>query len=296
VPFIEFRQQLYPLREGENLIGSGPQADIRLPDLPEDCELAISLEGSSALAWAGGDGATVSINGQHLTTEPVSLFSGDEISLEDSSLLFPLTYVDNGSEPASPAPRSSKSHRAPAAVAGGIVESDVGTSDVDPDLMRRMTPPVAERRVVGVLRRFDNNRAYIVDGSGFRIGREKHCDLIIPDKSVSRLHAEIALHGNDYVLQDAGRIPTKVNGKEIGGAYTLKVGDVIQIGDHEFAFIRRPATAEEIVGKGEVTPVRSAVPDAPTVMPGKVKKGGSRMFNYILLALLLTMLGLIVLG
>jgi pSer/pThr/pTyr-binding forkhead associated (FHA) protein len=295
VPFIEFRQQLYPLRLGENLIGSSAQANIRLPDLPDDCELAISLEGESALAWASGEGPRVSINGQRLTTEPVSLFSGDEISVEDSSLLFPLIYVDNGSE-AALAPRSSKPHRAPAAVADGIVESQAGTSNVESDLMTRVTPPVAERKVVGVLRRFDNNRAYIVDGSGFRIGREKHCDLIIPDKSVSRLHAEIAVQGNDYVLQDAGRIPTKVNGKEIGGPYTLKVGDVIQIGDHEFAFIRRPATAEEIVGKGEVTPVRSAVPDAPTVMPGKVKKGGSRMFNYVLLALLLALLGLIVLG
>jgi pSer/pThr/pTyr-binding forkhead associated (FHA) protein len=295
VPFIEFRQQLYPLREGENLIGSSPQANIRLPDLPEGCELEISLEGPSALAWAGGDGLTVSINGQPLTTEPVSLFSGDQISVEDSGLLFPLVYVDNGSE-AAPDPKRSKSHRTPAAVAGGIVESDAGAADAEFELMTRMTPPVAERKVVGVLRQFDNNRAHIVDGAGFRIGREKHCDLIIPDKSVSRLHAEIALHGNDYVLQDAGRIPTKVNGKEINGAHTLRVGDVIQIGDHEFAFIRRPASAEEIVGKGEVTPVRSAVPDAPTVMPGKVRTGGSRMFNYILLALLLAMLGLIVLG
>ncbi|NIR30078.1 MAG: FHA domain-containing protein, partial [Gammaproteobacteria bacterium] len=53
-----------------------------------------------------------------------------------------------------------------------------------------MTPPDSERRVVAVLRRLDNNQSYMIDRASFRIGREKRSDLIIPDRKISRLHAE----------------------------------------------------------------------------------------------------------
>ncbi len=295
MPFIEFRQQLYALRVGENLLSADPSANVRLPDLPGDCGLGITVEDSGAYAWAVGQCARVTINGHPLTKDPVPLFSGDKIAIENATLVFPLVYIDDGND-STPVMRGRAARPAPAAVAGGLMESDAAAGAVESDLLTRATPPVAERKVIGILRRMDNNHNYIIDGSGFRIGREKRCDLIIPDKSVSRLHAEISLHGSQYVLQSTGRVATKVNGKEVSGVHNLSVGDVIEIGGHEFAFIRRPATAEDLDQKGEVTPVRSVVADAPTVMPGKPKKGGSRAFNYVLFALLLGMLGLILLG
>ena len=52
VPSIEFRQQLYNLRSGENLIGPTEEASIRLPDLPEGCVLGISVESLGSFAWS----------------------------------------------------------------------------------------------------------------------------------------------------------------------------------------------------------------------------------------------------
>ena len=142
----------------------------------------------------------------------------------------------------------------PAAVARTVAESEA----VAPELLRRVTPPEEERRVVAVLRRLDNNNSYMIDRSGFRIGREKRCDLIIPDRKISRLHAEISYQRGQYLLRDVGRTKTKVNGRKIDEPYALQVGDVIQIGRYEFAFLRRVASGQDIVKETEITPVRAA--------------------------------------
>lgn len=297
MPSIEFRQQLYPLRTGENLIGPGEQATLRLPDLPAGCVLGISVENLGAYAWSSGENSDIVINGQRLSKEPVPLFSGDQISIQDSTLVFPLVFIDDAGEPTERVMARAGTRQAPAAVAGGLVESTGGPGAVAPDMLTRMTPPVAQRKLVAVLRRVDDGQAYAIDGAGFRIGREKHCDLIIADQSVSRLHAEISYTGGQYVLREVGRAETKVNGKKVNGNHTLRVGDVIQIGSVELAFLRRPETAEEIIQPGDVAPVRGSVPDAPTVMPGRPKAArGSRGFNYVLLTLLIIMLSVIVFG
>lgn len=44
------------------------------------------------------------------------------------------------------------------------------------------------------------------------IGRSSKCDIIIPDDSVSRIHAEISRNGNEFIYHDMGK-----NGSNIGG-------------------------------------------------------------------------------
>ena len=147
----------------------------------------------------------------------------------------------------------------------GAPSTEAAQSPADGDLHVGRTPEAQQCKVVAVLRRLDTNQAYVVGDVDFRIGREKRCDLIIPDPSVSRLHAEISIVGGRYLLRDLGRVATQVNGRRLDQPHPLKPGDVIRIAGYEFVFARRPATAEEIVRSGEVTPVRSAVPDAPTL-------------------------------
>ena len=159
-----------------------------------------------------------------------------------------------------------------------VVEDEATVAEAD--RMLRMMPPEPEVRVVAVLRRLDNNQAYVIDQAGFRIGREKRSDLLIPDRSISRLHAEITCDRGQYLLRCLGRTATKVNGKRIDGPHKLQVGDVIKVGNYEFAFSRRPAGAEEIVQSAMVTPIRSAVPEAPTV--GPQQSGGSWLFTILI--------------
>jgi hypothetical protein len=284
VPFIQFRQQLHRLKSGENLVGSDEAAGIRLPELGADYRVVISIEDFGAFAWALQDAGPIEINDRLLQRDPVALFNGDRLSLDGCAIVF----IDDGGEDTirMEAP-------VPAAVARAVPESEANRGAVAPELLRRMTPPEEERRVVAVLRRTDNNQSYIIDRSGFRIGREKRCDLIIPDRKISRLHAEIAYQGGQYLLRDLGRTSTKVNGRKLSEPHKLQVGDVIQIGRYEFAFLRRVASGEDIVRENEITPVRALVPDAVTV--GRTGPRGSRLLSLILYLVLAALAALILL-
>lgn len=48
--------------------------------------------------------------------------------------------------------------------------------------------------------------------STITIGRSSHCDIIIPNDSVSREHARVSIVGGNYVYEDVGK-----NGSVIGG-------------------------------------------------------------------------------
>ncbi len=276
MPFIEYGQRLYPLRNGENTLGSDARADIRIPDLESDCRLGINVEMQGAFAYAVSDGERIQINGRPLSAQPIPLFHGDKLSLPGSTFVF----LDDVGDSKSAAPQTSE---APAAEPG-------------PEPVQAAPPPT-ERQMIAVLRRGDTGEVHVVDRVHFAIGREKRSDLIIPDHAVSRLQAEITSSGGHHMLHDHGRSPTQVNGQPISQPHRLQPGDVIQIGKYAFTFSRRPAAAEELAGSNSVTPIRSAVPDAPTLMPNREKKqGGSRALTWILLAVLAVLLAVIVLG
>lgn len=285
MPFIQFQQRLYRLKSGENLIGSDQAAAIRLQELGDGYRLAISVGDFGAFAWAVGAAGPIAINDRPLQRDPAPLFNGDRLCVNGCTIVF----IDDGGEDT-----IKMDAPVPAAVARTVAESEADPGLVAPELLRRQTPPEEERRVVAVLRRLDNNQSYIIDRSGFRIGREKRSDLIIPDRKISRLHAEITYQKGQYLLRDLGRTATKVNGRKIGEPYKLQVGDVVQIGRYEFAFLRRVASAEDIVRKNEVTPVRALVPDAVTV--GSTGPRGSRALSWILYLALAAAAALILLG
>lgn len=70
-----------------------------------------------------------------------------------------------------------------------------------------------------------------------RIGRGKEADLLLPDPSVSRLHARIFRVGNRYFLADNSRNGTFVGGKRITQA-PLEGGLTFRIGPYEILFSR----------------------------------------------------------
>lgn len=47
------------------------------------------------------------------------------------------------------------------------------------------------------------------------IGRSNKCDIVIPDESVSRIHAEIMRNGNEFVYRDMGKNGTNIGGRMI---------------------------------------------------------------------------------
>ena len=70
----------------------------------------------------------------------------------------------------------------------------------------------------------------------FRIGRGETCQLRPNSDQVSREHAEIAISAERVTVRDLGsRNGTIVNGKAITGVYSLKNGDLVQVGPLTFA-------------------------------------------------------------
>ncbi len=64
-----------------------------------------------------------------------------------------------------------------------------------------------------------------------RIGRDYACGLRIADDSVSRLHADLRLEGQEWRLRDLGSMNgTWINGQRLTGAATVRPGDVVTFG------------------------------------------------------------------
>jgi DNA-binding NtrC family response regulator len=83
------------------------------------------------------------------------------------------------------------------------------------------------------------------------VGKSRSCDVVLPDESVSRVHAEIRREGESYRLRDRG----STNGSFVGGARVtdayLKPGDVLGVGKVQLRFMPRDARAELLPSEAE---------------------------------------------
>lgn len=91
----------------------------------------------------------------------------------------------------------------------------------------------------------DPGRRIFVDRPELIIGRDESCDLIIPERQVSRRHARLWLDNDHYFLEDLGsKNGTFVNGQEIKAPRALQDGDEIQVAFCcKLAFVGAEATA-----------------------------------------------------
>jgi len=91
-----------------------------------------------------------------------------------------------------------------------------------------------------------------LDRDEFLIGRGSDCDLVVPDRQVSRHHARIRRVDEGYAVEDLGsRNGTHVNGLPVEGSVALQDGDVIQIAlALELAFVGTEATLPLAMGEG----------------------------------------------
>lgn len=93
----------------------------------------------------------------------------------------------------------------------------------------------------------DAGRRWPLDRSrALTIGRSEECDIHLPDRQVSRLHARITWTEDGFFLQDLdSKNGTHLNGQEVKGApVPLQDGDEIQIAlRFKLAFVDAGATA-----------------------------------------------------
>jgi hypothetical protein len=76
------------------------------------------------------------------------------------------------------------------------------------------------------------------------LGRDEQCDIIIPDRQVSRHHARLTLTENGVVLEDLGsKNGTHLNGKLVDAVSLLQDGDSVQVAlAQKFVFLSSDAT------------------------------------------------------
>jgi len=76
------------------------------------------------------------------------------------------------------------------------------------------------------------------------MGRESNCDIVIPDRQVSRHHARLSMTSEGIFLEDLGsKNGTHHNGQMIAEAILLQDGDVIQIAlAQKFIFLSSDST------------------------------------------------------
>jgi hypothetical protein len=64
----------------------------------------------------------------------------------------------------------------------------------------------------------------------FYVGRGAECDIVLPERQVSRQHIRLTRDGLTYILHDLGsKNGTHLNGRQLTGSIPLKDGDQIQI-------------------------------------------------------------------
>ncbi len=119
----------------------------------------------------------------------------------------------------------------------GIAEREPGAPNEATEL-RPMSMPVAELVVLRGPEPLVGSRHAVALGAT-RIGRGDDADIRIPERGVSRIHAELAVEGRGLVLIPRSRTnPTLVNGFAVLDRTILADGDEIQLADRVVLALR----------------------------------------------------------
>src|SRR5262249_24886258 len=112
-----------------------------------------------------------------------------------------------------------------------------------------------------------DGREYTIGSAPMVFGREAGCDIVVPNKDVSRRHAEIMATPQGYVLVDSRTNGTFVNGERIEMQRVLARADVVRVGDHEFRFYADLASDKADAGREprETPPLPAAQAEPPAI-------------------------------
>lgn len=110
------------------------------------------------------------------------------------------------------------------------------------------------------------------------LGRDANCVVVIPDDSVSRLHAQITRQPEGYYIVDVeSSNGVFLNGEQVTSPQRLRAGDVIQLGDARLtvrdmvasgsAHIAQPVDSATVASAGDSEPGRQATATRPRALP-----------------------------
>lgn len=131
---------------------------------------------------------------------------------------------------------------------------------------------------------------WVIHGEELVIGRADYCDILIPERSVSREHARIWLEGDAYFVEDLGsKNGTHVNAIRLEGPQDLAEGDEIQIAlSVKLKFIGSEATVPLTLGEADASQIRLTldIHTRQVMIDGKILDPQLSLYQYRLLELL----------
>lgn len=239
---LEFGGQRFAVPQGDSAIGAEPGCLIQLPGagvLPRHAMIRAGADGNLAV-WPAVPGAAVFINGVKLGTDPSPILHGDKLQVGLDELL----CVD-------PHRSGSTQFVNAADVARMAMSMKPGASG------KPATASTGGRLVC-----LTDGREYTIGGGPLVFGREAGSDIVVPNKDVSRRHAEIMATPQGYVVVDSSTNGTFVNGERVQGQRVLTRADVIRVGDHDFRFY-----ADVVAAAPTAVPAPPPAPAAPPPSP-----------------------------
>jgi pSer/pThr/pTyr-binding forkhead associated (FHA) protein len=248
MPVIKVNNAQYPLHPGQNRLGFGDDADVRVDDTGNGIHAIVEVIGESqAVIRRVGNGADVRVNGIALV-DPTPLMHGDKVEISGKELLFSDDTKSGNT-------------------------AYVSAADIAAFVQKRSGPARATTATGGRLVSLVDGKEYAIPSTGIVIGRDASADVVVAENEVSRKHAEVVPVENGYEIRDSSANGVFVNGARVDKAQLLSRSDVIRIGSEEFRFYAdvRPSTPAVVpslevtmMGLRPPTPTSSpAVPPAP---------------------------------
>ena len=241
---LEIGGERHPIPTGELVLGADPSCGLRLSGIAAAHAVVVGAPDGSISVRRVGD-HDVLLNGMRLGADPAPVLHGDKIQLGIHELL-----VHD--------PRRSGSTQF-------VNASDVAKMVAATAKGGASKPATAATG--GRLVCLTDGREYTIGVAPMVLGREAGCDIVVPNKDVSRRHAEIFSSPQGYVLVDSSTNGTFVNGERIEAQRVLARADVLRVGDHEFRFYADRAADPAPAPQPVPAPAPAPAPAPSSVAP-----------------------------
>ena len=244
MPVITVNDQPHVLHPGQNRLGEGADADVRIGgDAALGIQAIVDVGDGYPVIRRATTVAAVRVNGVALV-DPTPLMHGDKVEIGGTELL----YSDDS---------KSGSTRL-------MSLSEIAALAAPSNVVPRATSATGGRLVSLV-----DGKEYHVGPEGLTIGRDAGSAVVIAQDDVSRRHAIVVPVDDGYELRDVSVNGVLVNGARVDGRRLLSQSDVIQIGTEEFRFhadALPPASAEALAPRTKKPPPVMPAADLPPAL------------------------------
>lgn len=213
MPVITVNDQPHALHPGQNRLGDGADAEIRVGgDATLGVQAIIDVGDGHPVIRRATALAAVCVNGVALI-DPTPLMHGDKVEIGGRELF----YSDD----------------AKAGDTRFISTSEIAAIAAAVPSKRALRPTASTGgRLVSLV----DGKEYSVGAEGLSIGRDASSAVVVAQDDVSRRHAVVVPMDGGYEVRDVSVNGIRVNGVRVDGVRRLAQSDVIQVGNEEFRF------------------------------------------------------------